>query len=105
MNAQETRRPGDKGTSRSYGFSRRAALLSPLVAWASAGIVRAADKPTAPTKAADAKNPAGVAEKPNQVRGDEITDKQKASVAKGLAWLAQAQQPDGCYSKGVSGAG
>ena len=46
-----------------------------------------------------------VAVKPNQVRGDEITDKQKLAVAKGLEWLARAQQPDGSYSKGASGAG
>jgi hypothetical protein len=65
-----------------------AALVFPL---------HAADKPVP--------KPDAVAEKPNQVRGDEITDKQKVSVARGLDWLAKAQQPDGGYSKNASAAG
>jgi hypothetical protein len=48
---------------------------------------------------------AAVAEKPNQVRGDEITDKQKLAVARGLDWLSKSQQADGSFSKGASGAG
>jgi len=36
----------------------------------------------------------------NQVRGDEITPAQEASVAKGLAWLAQAQGRDGSFGQG-----
>ncbi len=35
-----------------------------------------------------------------QVRGDEITPAQEAAVAKGLAWLAQAQGRDGSYGSG-----
>jgi hypothetical protein len=46
-----------------------------------------------------------MAAKPNQVRGDEITEKQKAAVAKGLDWLSKNQGADGSYSKGSSGAG
>ena len=47
----------------------------------------------------------GLAVNPNQVRGDEINDRQKESVAKGLEWLAKAQAPDGSYSRGASSAG
>ena len=39
--------------------------------------------------------------KANQVRGDEITPAQEASVAKGLAWLARAQGRDGSYGHGA----
>ena len=47
---------------------------------------------------ADKKPPAGTGTQPNQVRGDEITPKQKASVDKGLAWLAAHQRPDGGFA-------
>jgi prenyltransferase beta subunit len=36
-------------------------------------------------------------ERPNLVRGDEITDAQAAAVEKGLAWLAMQQQRDGAF--------
>jgi len=39
----------------------------------------------------------GIAERPNQVRGDEITPAQQASVERGLAWLASQQRPDGSF--------
>lgn len=39
-------------------------------------------------------------DKTTQVRGDEITPAQEAAVAKGLAWLAQAQGRDGSYGSG-----
>ena len=41
-----------------------------------------------------------LAERPNQVRGDEITPQQQEAVRKGLAWLAAHQQPDGSYGAG-----
>ena len=47
----------------------------------------------------------GIAANPNQVRGDEINDAQKAAVDRGLQWLAKAQNPDGSYSKNASSAG
>ncbi len=52
----------------------------------------AQDKPQPPASAD--------ATKLNPVRGDEITPAQEAAVAKGLAWLAQAQARDGAYGQG-----
>jgi hypothetical protein len=88
--------PGVPGES---GWNRRAFLRSAVLGTLACSTfpIFAEDKPAA--------KPAIVADKPNQVRGDEITDKQRLSVSKGLDWLAKAQQPDGCYSKGSSGAG
>jgi hypothetical protein len=42
----------------------------------------------------------GIAERPNQVTGQEITDAQRAAVEKGLAWLAGKQGADGSYGSG-----
>src|SRR5688572_22559345 len=44
-----------------------------------------------------------IAAEPNKVRGDEINDRQKAAVEKGLAWLARKQQGDGTFNIGLSG--
>jgi squalene cyclase len=38
-----------------------------------------------------------LAEQPNQVRGDEITEAQAAAVERGLNWLASRQQADGSF--------
>jgi len=38
-----------------------------------------------------------LAEQPNQVRGDEITDAQTAAVERGLNWLASRQAQDGSF--------
>ena len=59
--------------------------------------------------AADAKEPVpvrpeGIAERPNQVRGDEITPECKAAVEKGLAWLAGRQTHEGGFA-GMQGFG
>jgi prenyltransferase beta subunit len=43
--------------------------------------------------------PGGVAPVANQLTGNEITDKQRAAVEKGLTWLASQQAPDGSYSQ------
>ena len=51
----------------------------------------------AQVKPAAKTNKDGLALNPSQVRGDEITPAQEAAVAKGLAWLASAQQRDGAY--------
>ena len=83
-------RPTDRPRRRNV--ARVAALVAMLALSANGD-----DKPAPPKPV--------VAVKPNQVRGDEITDKQKLAVAKGLEWLARSQQPDGSYSKGASGAG
>lgn len=48
-----------------------------------------------PLRAAD-----GIAARPNQVLGSEINDAQRASVEKGLAWLASKQAADGSYGSG-----
>src|SRR4051794_13720658 len=45
----------------------------------------------------------GLAENPNAVRGDELNERQKAAVERGLAWLAQKQAQDaGFTSHGYS---
>ncbi|MGA2497568.1 MAG: prenyltransferase/squalene oxidase repeat-containing protein, partial [Tepidisphaeraceae bacterium] len=59
--------------------------------------VRAAEPPAA-------KPAADIAARPNQVVGNEITDKQKASVEKGLAWLASQQAKSGAYGSNYGGA-
>jgi hypothetical protein len=41
---------------------------------------------------------AGLANVPNQVTGDEITDAQRDAVDKGLAWLSKHQAADGGYN-------
>ena len=49
-------------------------------------------------------SPAGVADAPSQVRGDEITPAQQEAVRKGLEWLAVRQkQGDGNYGTGIAG--
>ena len=52
----------------------------------------------------DDKKVEGIAGRPNQVRGDEITPGQKLAVGKGLEWLSKTQQADGCYSRNSSSA-
>ena len=51
-------------------------------------------------RAAETVKKPDLAERPNQVRGDEITPQQQEAVRKGLAWLAAHQQPDGSYGAG-----
>src|SRR5437016_1178714 len=58
---------------------------------------------TAPVPEAPRAKDIGIAERPNQVRGDELTPAQRATVEKGLAWLATKQAADGSF--GASGAG
>jgi hypothetical protein len=41
--------------------------------------------------------PGRLADRPNQVRGDEITPAQQKSVERGLEWLAKRQKPDGAF--------
>lgn len=48
-------------------------------------------------------NPAGIADRPSQVRGDEITPAQQTAVEKGLAWLAARQTVERAYGSGVAG--
>src|SRR5687768_2629679 len=42
-------------------------------------------------------NPGGIADQPNVVRGDEITEGQRAAVARGLQWLQEHQAPNGGF--------
>jgi hypothetical protein len=42
--------------------------------------------------------PARIADQPNKVRGDEINDRQRAAVEKGLLWLAKRQGGDGSFN-------
>ena len=84
---------------RRAGSSR--ALLKSLVCGMLMGtmIAPAALAQDAPKKRAD-----GLAERPNQVRGDEITPECKATVERGLAWLASRQTREGGFS-GMQGFG
>jgi hypothetical protein len=50
-----------------------------------------------------ARDPAAISDRPNQVRGDEITPKQQAAVEKGLTWLASHQARDGSFGGGGLG--
>lgn len=49
--------------------------------------------------------PVGIADRPNQVNGDEITEAQQNAVRKGLEWLAQRQRGGEQSQFGVAGAG
>src|SRR4051794_4948678 len=57
-----------------------------------------AQAPPAPPAKTD-----GIAARPNQVRGDEITPAQRACVEKGLDWLATHQAADGSFGGGGLG--
>ncbi len=61
------------------------------IALAAAQVIFTSRADDAPKKDA----PAGTADDAGQVRGEEITDAQRAAVDKGLEWLAQRQKPDG----------
>src|SRR5687768_8976794 len=60
-----------------------------------------ADAAPAPAPAARERprrvNPGGIADQPNVVRGDEITEGQRASVERGLQWLKDNQAPNGGF--------
>jgi len=62
-----------------------------------------------PCSGALAQNRAGadvkIAERPNQVRGDEITEAQREAVGKGLRFLASRQQGNGSFGRGYGGTG
>ena len=58
--------------------------------------------PAAPAQQAGANKPAGdttLSPNPNAVRGDELNERQKAAVERGLAWLAQKQAQDGGFAQ------
>src|SRR3982750_1626476 len=71
-------------SSKSRRFSRRVLMLG-------VAATLALYPPVVSTAADDAPK---IAAQPNKVRGDEITDRQKAAVAKGLEWLAKKQRND-----------
>lgn len=58
----------------------------------------------APAPAVNVADPK-MADQPNMVRGDEITDAQRASVAKGLEFLAKKQNRDGTFGNGNDSVG
>src|SRR5688572_13031662 len=47
--------------------------------------------------------PEGIAAQPNKVRGDEITEAQRAAVEKGLLWLAKRQTGEGGANAATNG--
>jgi len=51
------------------------------------------------------KDSGAIADRPNQVRGDEITPAQRQAVEKGLAWLASKQAADGSFGAANGGYG
>ena len=64
----------------------------------------AQERPAAKADAADAPaRPDGLAARPNQVRGDEITPAQQRAVENGLAYLASRHQKDGSFGGYGSG--
>ncbi len=69
-------------------MSRRIAALTTIALLSAAPAARADDP---------AGNASAVSAHANVVRGDEITDAQRRAVARGLAWLAQHQGPDGSF--------
>src|SRR5262245_56766385 len=46
-----------------------------------------------------------IAQRANQVRGDEITPKQQDAVSRGLAYMASKQAPNGSFGSGYGSAG
>ena len=48
--------------------------------------------------AGDKARPGGIAAEPNKVRGDELNDRQKLAVERGLAWLAARQANDASFT-------
>jgi hypothetical protein len=93
---------GSHGTAGKPAAERRRALC---VAALAASMVLA---PLPPLRAQEKEekapaNPAGIAEQPNKVRGDEITPQQKRAVERGLAWLAARQAQDGSFNTGMHG--
>src|SRR3954454_14963675 len=66
-----------------------------LVAGALAASIALA--PAAMAQSAAKSNGDALAETPNAVRGDELNERQKASVEKGLAWLAARQAQDATF--------
>ena len=79
--------------------TRRWILAAACAAIGMGAVLRAQDKPAPPA----GKN--GIAARPNQVRGDEITPQAQAAIEKGLAFLASRQAKNGSWSEGSSGAG
>lgn len=58
-----------------------------------------------PMPAATHAAPPDIAERPNQVVGDEITPAQQEAVRRGLEWLAKQQQRNGSFGQGGEGFG
>jgi hypothetical protein len=78
-----------------------------IVAAGCAGVVGALIALASPDVALALQNrsEAKMAEQPNLVRGDEITQAQRDAVARGLKRLAERQRPDGTYGDGNDGMG
>jgi len=68
-------------------------------------IILAGSSPDVATAQSVAKRDANIADRPNQVRGDEITPKQQQAVEKGLAYLASRQQRNGAFGSNYGGSG
>src|SRR5438874_1084715 len=66
-------------------FMRRSGSVVLAATIAAPHFVLAADNPTPPRRHG------GLADRPNQVRGDELTPETQAAIEKGLAWLSRRQ--------------
>src|SRR5687767_1367250 len=98
-------RPARRGTMKhKHTLASLLAVTCTLAPFAP--LAPAQERPARPgAPAARPAPPGGIALEPNQVRGDEITPAQKATVERGLAWLATRQGPDGGYAGEGGGAG
>ncbi|MDB5171976.1 MAG: hypothetical protein JWM97_2725 [Phycisphaerales bacterium] len=74
-----------------------------VIALAAALAAPQAFAPSAHADTSDKPARKDLADRPNQVRGDEITPAQQVSVEKGLAWMAKKQSGDGSFNTGMQG--
>ena len=77
-----------------------------IARWVSGAVIGATIVTPALAQNADkaaAPRPGGIAAEPNKVRGDELNERQKLAVERGLAWLAKRINDNGTLSTGMGG--
>ncbi|HWE93479.1 MAG TPA: prenyltransferase/squalene oxidase repeat-containing protein [Tepidisphaeraceae bacterium] len=83
--------------------TRRLKTLTALALAAALAIPQALAPSSAQAAPPARPGPKDIADRPSQVRGDEITPAQQVAVEKGLAWLAKKQSGDGSFNTGMQG--
>ncbi|MDB5334180.1 MAG: Prenyltransferase [Phycisphaerales bacterium] len=83
--------------------TRRLKTLTVLALAAALAIPQALAPSSAQADPPARPGPKDIADRPSQVRGDEITPAQQVAVEKGLAWLAKKQSGDGSFNTGMQG--